>query len=99
MAPVPTDVASRVFSLPMHPYLTQDQIQFIVACLKSVIGKNANNNQQMAAKRLHVAEHNCFDQRDCGCSSFDDGGLTVLDTDLFSNRFQPFGYLRCDHGI
>ena len=37
--PVSTDVASRVFSLPMHPYLTQDQIQFIVARLKSVIGQ------------------------------------------------------------
>ena len=34
--PYCSDVAKRVFSLPMHPYLKQEEVKFICDTLKSI---------------------------------------------------------------
>jgi dTDP-4-amino-4,6-dideoxygalactose transaminase len=37
--PVSEDLATRVFSLPMHPYLADETIDFITATLRGLLGK------------------------------------------------------------
>lgn len=39
--PVTEDLAARVFSLPMHPYLNDAEIDHVVAALCAVVGRNA----------------------------------------------------------